>query len=228
MIEKYATGGKVALEIAKIAWHGLTFPLAASDGSLVSDKTAQERYDSWHRSIKEPTKAESPLAFAWYHSVYSEISNQSPRSILEVGCGRGDFAIFLNSRFPNAKITGVDVSGAAIEIANSKLNKTLTGVHFLQANAESLPFSDALFDLVISCECIEHVADPQTMARELARVATVGAKICVTTENYLNGMLLARLHALVTRQPFDLDLACSRGKIYSFFGMCGDILRKLV
>ena len=41
------------------------------------------------------------------------------------------------------------------------------------------------------------------MAREVSRVSKAGAKVCITTENYFNGMLLARVYAWITKRPFD-------------------------
>lgn len=37
------------------------------------------------------------------------------RSVLEVGCGLGDFGQFLNHRFPQMRYTGIDVSSRMIE-----------------------------------------------------------------------------------------------------------------
>ena len=50
---------------------------------------------------------------------------------------------------------------------------------------------------------MEHLPQPQMMAREMFRVLKPGGKFCLTTENYLNGMLLAWLQSWITGHPFN-------------------------
>lgn len=164
-----------------------------------SPKKLNEEYDAWHR--ERAGSDDGALQMPWYDSVYREILKVRADHILEVGCGRGEFAILLRSIFPNADITAVDFSAAAIQIAKSRQNSS--NVFFQQADACFLPFENESFDLVISCECMEHVENPRSMAQELSRVSKRGANVCITTENYFNGMLLARLHAWITKHPFD-------------------------
>lgn len=47
----------------------------------------------------------------------------APASILDVGCGGGLFTLRLASRFPQAKVVGIDISKGAIAIANENLLK---------------------------------------------------------------------------------------------------------
>ena len=63
-------------------------------------------------------------------------------------------------------------------------------IKLLQDDAQELRLPDNYFDYVVSCECIEHVPRPRQMAQELYRVLKPGGYFCITTENYLNGMLL--------------------------------------
>jgi|SRR3989344_209655 len=79
--------------------------------------------------------------------------------ILDVGCGRGDIALYLGR---NAKeIVGIDYSKEAIELANStKKNFPLAirkKVHFKILNVKSLPFPDNYFDVVICIDVLEHL-----------------------------------------------------------------------
>jgi len=163
----------------------------------------REAYDIWHREHGTLEPDDDPLRFPWYESVFREVAEFQPQRILEVGCGRGEFAIFLRRQFPDADIAGIDFSEAAIQIAAERSEKGEANVNFIRADAENLPFDDETYDLVISCECMEHVHDPEKMARELSRIARLGAKICLTTENYLNGMMVARFHSWLIGRPFN-------------------------
>jgi len=65
------------------------------------------------------------------------------------------------------------------------------------------------FDLIISCETIEHLPDVQAALNEMYRVARPGARLLLTTPNYFNFMGLYELYARLRHparqadQPFD-------------------------
>src|SRR5688572_30165979 len=68
---------------------------------------------------------------------------------LALGTGTGAGALWLARRFPQARVTGVDISEAMIERARAKLPAELAGrVDFMVGDAERLPFADGWFDLV--------------------------------------------------------------------------------
>ena len=120
-----------------------------------SAKAVKEAYDVWHR--KRASDENGLLLTPWYKSVHDEIIGVRANHILEIGCGRGEFAILLSKLFPKAHITAIDFSQAAIEIAKNRPGSA--NVSFQQADACLLPFRNESFDLVISCECMEHVQE---------------------------------------------------------------------
>lgn len=160
-------------------------------------------YDQWHRDKQHATENDSPLGQPWYESVYRELQNHSGGRVLEVGCGRGGFAIWLAKHAPRFSLVGVDFSQAAIDLARASAAAHKAAVEFRQGDAEALQFADGTFDIVISCECMEHVPHPPVMAREIARVLKPGGCFLLTTENYLNGMLLGWLMSWLRREPFN-------------------------
>jgi ubiquinone/menaquinone biosynthesis C-methylase UbiE len=130
--------------------------------------------------------------------------------VLEVACGRGGFLRELTLAGANA--AGCDFSLSALRIGKSKLDRSgpasmRTGL--VQGDAQKLPFADASFDIVISCETIEHVPDAQGAVREMYRVSRPGGRLFLTTPNYLNFMGLYELYSLLRHprrkddQPFD-------------------------
>jgi len=85
------------------------------------------------------------------------------QSVLDVGCGNGFLAKILSEG--GANITGIDIS----------LNKNLKNVknrnlHYIEGDAESLPFDDCEFDTVVSAAVLEHVLNPTKMIQEMRRV----------------------------------------------------------
>lgn len=182
-------------------------------------------YDEWHRQMKNSGETASPLDHPWYESVYREIQNYPSCRLLEVGCGRGGFAIWLSQKQPQFNITGLDFSASAIEIAKESAAKQQAPVEFVQGDAEALPFEDGAFDLVISCECMEHVPHPPQMAREMARVLKPGGRFCLTTENYLNGMLIGWMHSWLTRRPFNSGSGVQPRENFFMFWMVRNYLQ---
>jgi SAM-dependent methyltransferase len=87
------------------------------------------------------------------------------KRILDVACGVGYGTHFLATRFPNAEVTGVDLSGDAIAYARSRYR--LPNLRFMAADAMVYQ-GDTCFDSVISLETIEHLPAPE---RFIGRVA---------------------------------------------------------
>jgi glycosyltransferase involved in cell wall biosynthesis/SAM-dependent methyltransferase len=165
--------------------------------------TVNPRYDAWHERIGEYEQGHSERLFAWHKTVLKLLPPIDGKAVLEIGCGRGDFSICLAQKYPAARITAIDFSQAAIEIARSRCKGQLNNLRFETGDAESLPFPSATFDLVISCECLEHVLRPEKMAAEISRVLRPRGRFILTTENYFNGMLVAWLYCWATKTPFD-------------------------
>jgi SAM-dependent methyltransferase len=69
---------------------------------------------------------------------------EEPRNVLDLGTGTGSVAQLVAERFPEADVTGVDVSPKMIDVARAKNMR----VRFEVADAERLPYEDGAFDLV--------------------------------------------------------------------------------
>jgi SAM-dependent methyltransferase len=99
--------------------------------------------------------------------------------VLDVGCGEGYGSRRLaeNAR----EIVGVDVDEATI--AGAAARYRVENLRFEVADAASLPFGDATFDLCVALECIEHVEDPRAMLDEVVRVLRPGGVFIASTPN---------------------------------------------
>ena len=58
-----------------------------------------------------------------------------------------------------AQVTGCDFSMSALAVAQAKIGRLNGGARadLIQGDAQSLPFRSESFDLIVSCETIEHV-----------------------------------------------------------------------
>jgi SAM-dependent methyltransferase len=88
-------------------------------------------------------------------------------AILEVGCGGGYNADLIQWWFPRLDYTGVDLSGAMVDIAKQHYPE----FHFQQASAYELPFADDAFDIVFDGAALIHMPDWQRAVEQYARKA---------------------------------------------------------
>ena len=100
-------------------------------------------------------------------------------AVLDIGCGRGLLLKELREKFPDATYTGLDISERLCAISREN-NPHAT---IVCGDAESLPFTSDLFDVVFMTEALEHMLDHNQAVSELARVLKRGGVCVVTVPN---------------------------------------------
>ena len=171
--------------------------------------TLQSDYDAWHRRIFDADPSHADASSPWYQLVSEYIGGIAGLRVLEVACGRGGFVRQLANA--GAHVIGCDFSSAALRTASTKLRATeeRPEATLIQGDAQNLPFADNSFDLVVSCETIEHLPDVESAVRGMHRVTRPGGKLFLTTPNYANFMGLYALYSRFRHpsreddQPFD-------------------------
>jgi SAM-dependent methyltransferase len=101
-------------------------------------------------------------------------------TILEDGCGVG---VYVDRLAPMVNlIFGLEYDLARAHEA-SQLNRYHPNAHVLCAAGEGLPFPDAVFDLILSHEVLEHVQDDRLTVKEVVRSLRPGGRLVVFAPN---------------------------------------------
>jgi len=113
----------------------------------------------------------------WHIPDAADFAGARGLRVLEIGCGLGtDGAQFAKA---GAQYTGIDLTEAAIELARRRFEVTGLAGEFRVADAESLDFADASFDLVYSHGVLHHTPDTVRAVREVHRVLKPGGRAVV-------------------------------------------------
>lgn len=109
------------------------------------------------------------------HEFLARIAVPPGTEMLDVGCGAGQIAI------PAAKagvhVTGVDIAANLIEQARSRALAEGLTIRFEEGDAETLPYEDESFDVVVSLIGAMFAPRPEKVAAELVRVCRPGGRI---------------------------------------------------
>jgi len=100
-------------------------------------------------------------------------------AVLDAGCGTGGLLRRLRVARPGWRLTGLDASPVACELARSR-----AGVEVVQGSVDALPFGDGSFAAVISCDVLCQVNDPAAALAEFRRVLRPGGIVVLTMPSY--------------------------------------------
>ncbi|MHC4480323.1 MAG: class I SAM-dependent methyltransferase [Planctomycetota bacterium] len=97
--------------------------------------------------------------------------------VLDVGCGTGSLLRAIAARSPSAELVGVDLSREMLAVAHKKVGERAS---LITARAESLPFPDSGFDVVVSCSAFHYFRRPAQSLREFRRVLRPMSRLVIT------------------------------------------------
>ena len=133
----------------------------------------------------------SKLQYQWAKNFIKKYNNQTAKTILDVGCGTGRItSTILAKKWPDAKITGIDLNNTMIIFAQKKYGY-MQNINFEVADIEIFK-TDTKYDLIFSCCCLQWLGD-QTLA-------LLNIKKMLTT----NGNLLVVLPAKTSNSIFPI------------------------
>lgn len=113
-----------------------------------------------------------------------------------MGCGKGRYLHNLLEDVPQNSYYGVDLSEAVLKyITDQRVEKK-------QGSLTCIPYKDDAFDIVYTCEALEHAVDIASAVRELARVTRPGGRVIIIDKNQEE---MGRLNIAEWEVWFDLN-----------------------
>ncbi|HEX7498307.1 MAG TPA: methyltransferase domain-containing protein [Candidatus Limnocylindrales bacterium] len=106
-----------------------------------------------------------------------------PSDVLDLGCGTGNLIFEATRRWPEARLTGLDGSVGMLKVIRRESaalpESTQARLAYVHAYADSLPFPDASFDLVMTAFVLQQVPDRMAVIREMHRVLRPGGVVAI-------------------------------------------------
>jgi ubiquinone/menaquinone biosynthesis C-methylase UbiE len=136
------------------------------------------------------------------------------KRVLDYACGLGKWSVHLAQL--GGRVSGFDLSGVAIEHARKRAQHNGLGIGFEQADAATLPYEDAEFDVVLGIAALHHVIKYPGTGDELLRVLRPGG-LAVFTENYGHNPFLELGRRLSMRELEGAgDVILSEGAVHEW------------
>jgi ubiquinone/menaquinone biosynthesis C-methylase UbiE len=120
-----------------------------------------------------------------YHEIVNSQISTSPQAILDVGCSVGMSTFALRSLYPQAKITGLDLSPYFLAVAHHNSQQCHSEIEWVHAAAEATGLPDGAYDLVsifLVCHELPQSATQQIL-QEMRRLLRPGGYLAIMDMN---------------------------------------------
>lgn len=129
-----------------------------------------------------------------YICIRNEVHSEKTKKILDIGCGKGRYIKNLIEDEPQNEYYAVDIS--------EKVMESISGINKAFGTLTCIPYPDNYFDVVYTCEALEHAVDIRSAIIEMVRVTKLEGKIVVIDKNK---DMLGALKISAWEQWFDIN-----------------------
>ena len=153
-----------------------TYPRPAPD--VIGKYYQSEDYYSHQENNKGfiPRLYEFVKSFNIKHKANLAISGVPQGSLLDIGCGVGDFLVHIKQQ--GWEVQGIEPSADAKQIAQSRL------VFLPKDPSEYAQFEDASFDVITLWHVLEHIDDLHFQTSEICRLLKPGGRLIIALPNF--------------------------------------------
>jgi SAM-dependent methyltransferase len=173
---------------------------------LRSNGSIEWQHSAWPHPLHEPWPIEKPMSHAHFPTDYDEyaptyakvrsavpwvvaplaalIAPLAPgATVLEIGCGTGNYIGSLAEVRPDLSYVGFDLSERMLSEARNRTS----GVSFLTGDAaQAFPCRDRVCELAFAVDVVHHITDLPCFFTESARVLGAGGHLAVVTDSEEN------------------------------------------
>jgi ubiquinone/menaquinone biosynthesis C-methylase UbiE len=151
------------------------------------DQIRDQQQATWDK-FSAGWKRWDTLVLNWLAPVGSELLNGAQLRVnsyvLDIASGTGEPALSAATKCPEGKVMMTDLAEQMLAIAKENAaRRGLRNVETRQCDAGALPFADNTFDAVTARFGFMFFPDVLGSAREFARVAKAGARVCTAVWN---------------------------------------------
>jgi tRNA (cmo5U34)-methyltransferase len=152
----------------------LPFPLSMSKSTIEQIRTRfdgdVERFANLETG--QSATVDAPLSLALIAEAAARVT-PAATSLLDVGCGAGNYSLKLLERLPNLDVTLVDLSRPMLDRAVERVSRATSGrVIAWQGDVRELPLGAAQFDLLCAAAVLHHLREADEWQRTFARLHT--------------------------------------------------------
>lgn len=182
-------------ELAQVQNPNLKYP----DYYLTSFHAYEEGNMGWEPATEVEVAAHAVHARIWpeagaqgdamlrqsYHNVLKSQILAEPKDILDLGCSVGMSTFALQETYPNAKVTGLELSPYFLTVARYKGQQRQAQINWVHAKAEETGLPDASFDLVSACLVFHELPQSAAIAifQEARRLLRPGGHFTIMDMN---------------------------------------------
>ncbi|MDY0387587.1 MAG: methyltransferase domain-containing protein [Methanolobus sp.] len=106
------------------------------------------------------------------------LQHAKAKTILDLGCGIGNFTLQMARMNPESKVTGIDLLEATMKQCRlNAIGYDVKNAFFKASSAYELPFDNGEFDIVVCHFMLHHLDDIAKALSEVKRVLTRGGKV---------------------------------------------------
>ena len=103
--------------------------------------------------------------------------------LLDIGCGAGDNAVLVKSKYSECNVSGITYSNAEAEIAQRQMVRCWVFDIEREVPAD---LEDQIFDCLIFSHVLEHLRDPAVVLARFSRLLRSGGQVLIAVPNVLS------------------------------------------
>ena len=132
----------------------------------------EDSYQTYYERLT-PGVSESNRYSAIVQWICDSITGNNPRSIVDIGCGRGDAIEEMMSRYPSSKIIGIEPS-----IGNSEIARKI-GLNIVTGMLNDVEMESGVNDLVYSINVFQHTTSPREFLEDAKMLLNEKGKLVI-------------------------------------------------